>query len=158
LRATGGGFVVSGRVRTSVPSDGSGWDAYLARVDQSGGLDLYTVVDIDRGDVFFDAIGLRDGRYVALGTTGYFQNPTGASISEETAPLLVLLGADGSVAQRVGLADGARQDQVRTILAFDSRWLVGGMRNGPGTHSGDGQPQLITADGYLSEMSSLPLP
>jgi hypothetical protein len=52
--------------------------------------------------------------------------------------------------------DGPRQDQLRTILRVDDRWLVGGMRNGPGTHSGDGRPDLINADGFLVEMNGLP--
>jgi hypothetical protein len=156
LRATPAGFVLQGRVRTAVDSDGSGWDAYVAAIGGDGRLDMYRVVDIDRGDVLFDAVMLPNGRYLALGTTGYTQNPHGASISEDTQPLLILLDADGSVRRRVGLADGPRQDQLRTIVSLDDRWLVGGMRNGSGTHSGDAQPQLITADGYLSQMSDLP--
>jgi hypothetical protein len=83
------------------------------------------------------------------------QNPAGASISEDTQPLLVLLDADGSVRQRVTVAGGPRQNQIRTIISLGGRWLIGGMRNGPGTHSGDAQPEVITADGYLSEMSGL---
>jgi hypothetical protein len=59
------------------------------------------------------------------------------------------------VVQRVDLADGPRQDQLRTLVSFDGRWIAGGMRNGPGTHSGDAQPGLIRADGYLSEMTGL---
>jgi hypothetical protein len=157
LRATGTGFVLQGRVRTALRSDGSGWDAYVAAIDLQGSVDMYRIVDIDRGDVLFDATMLPNGHYLALGTTGYVQNPSGASISEDTQPLLLLLDADGSVLQRASVADGPRQDQLRSILSFDGRWLVGGMRNGPGTHSGDAQPQLITADGYLTEMSGLPM-
>ena len=156
LRATDGGFVLTGRVRTAVRPDGGGWDAWFAAIASSGNVDAYRVVDVDRGDVLFDAVALGDGRHVALGTTGYVQNPGGASISEDTQPLLVLLDRDGALLQRVSLPDGPRQDQLRTIVAFEGRWFVGGMRNGPGTHSGDGQPQLISADGYLKEMNELP--
>jgi hypothetical protein len=155
LRATTAGFMVEGRVRTEIRADGTGWDAYVATVASSGSVDMYRVVDVDRGDVLFDAITLPGGRFLALGTTGYVQNPGGASISEETQPLLILLDADGSVVQRLSLPDGPRQDQLRTIVSLDGRWLVGGMRNGPGTHSGDTQPSLISADGYLTEMGGI---
>lgn len=158
LRATDGGFVLTGRVRTAVRPDGGGWDAWFGAMANGGNVQAYRVVDVDRGDVLFDAVGLADGRYIALGTTGYVQNPSGASISEDAQPLLTLLDHDGMLLQRVSLPDGPRQDQLRSIVAFDGRWLVGGMRNGPGTHSGDGQPQLISADGYLKEMSELPTP
>jgi len=158
LRATARGFVLEGRVRTAVLPDGSGWDAWITAIASDGRVDAYRVVDVDRGDIFFDAVRLDDGRFVALGTTGYVQNPSGTSISEDTQPLLVLLGTDGTLLQRISLADGPRQDQVRTIVSLDARWLIGGMRNGPGTHSGDGQPQLIAADGYLVETSGLPGP
>lgn len=158
LRATAAGFAIVGRVRTAVRPDGSGWDAYVASVSTGGSVDAYRVIDVDRGDVLFDADVLPDGRIIALGTTGYVQNPAGASISEEAQPLLLLLNADASVSRRVSLADGPRQDQVRTIVSLDGRWLVGGMRNGPGTHSADAQPQLIAADGYLTEMNAVAAP
>ena len=79
--------------------------------------------------------------------TGYTQNPSGASISEEMQPLLVLLDRQGAPLQRFDMADRSRQDQLRTVTSLNGRWLIGGMRNGPGTHSGDTQPALITADG-----------
>jgi hypothetical protein len=115
------------------------------------------VVDVDRGDALFDAVDLPSGRYLALGTTGYVQNPSGASISEETQPLLVLLDRNGAVLERLMFPDGPRQDQLRTIVSLHDRWLIGGMRNGPGTHSGDTQRQLINADGYVLEMAGLPI-
>jgi hypothetical protein len=154
LRATPDGFLFTGRVRTAVPADGSGWDAFVARIASDGSITSYRVLDVDRGDVLFDAAPLDGGRYVALGTTGYVQNPTGASISEETQPLLLVLDADGRVLQRIPIADGPRQDQLRTMVTLGGgRWILGGMRNGPGTHSGDAQPQLISADGFLVEMA-----
>ena len=156
LRATPAGFVLQGRVRTEVRPDVAGWDAYIAAIATDGSIGLYRVIDVDRGDILFDAVMLPTGRYLALGTTGYVQNPGGASISEDAQPLLVLLGGDGAVLGNLGFADGPRQDQLRTIVSLDGRWLVGGIRNGPGTHSGDTQPQLITADGFLVEMNMLP--
>ena len=131
------------------------WDAFDANTVTNGAAATYRVLDFDRGDVLFDIAQLPSGRFLALGSTGYVQNPNGASISEDAQPLLALLDVDGSPMQRIGLTDGPRQDQVRTITSLNGRWLVGGLRNGPGTHSGDAQPELITADGYLVDMTDL---
>lgn len=93
---------------------------------------------------------------VNFNATGYVQNPTGASISEAAQPLLALLNSDGSLAQNLGFTGGARHNQLSTVASLDGRWLLGGMVNGPGTHSGDVQRQLIVADGFLRERSDLP--
>ena len=154
VRATPRGFVLVGRVLSEVRADGSGWNAFIALVGHDGTPGPYSVVDVDRGDVLFDISALSSGRYLALGTTGYTQNPTGASISEAAQPLLVLLNPDGSLAQNLGYAGGARHNQLTTIAPLNGGWLLGGMVNGPGTHSGDGDRSLIVADGFLREISS----
>ena len=154
VRATPRGFVLVGRVLSEVREDGSGWNAFAALVGRDGTLGQYSVVDVDRGDVLFDIAALPSGRYLGLGTTGYIQNPTGASISEAAQPLLVLLNADGSVARNLGYTAGARHNQLTTIAPLNGGWLLGGMVNGPGTHSGDNDRSLIVADGFLREISS----
>jgi hypothetical protein len=156
VRATPGGFVLVGRVLTEVRSDGGGWDAFTALVGRDGTPGPYSVVDVDRGDVLFDVAALPSGRYLALGTTGYIQNPSGASISEAAQPLLVLLNSDGSLSQNLGYMGGARHNQLTTIVPMSGRWLLGGMVNGPGTHSGDADRGLIVADGFLRDGSNLP--
>jgi len=156
VRATPQGFVLVGRVLSELRSDGTGWNAFTAYVGRDGTPGPYSVVDVDRGDVLFDIAALPSGRYLALGTTGYVQNPTGASISEAAQPLLVLLNADGSLAENLGYVGGARHNQLTTIAFLNGHWLLGGMINGPGTHSGDGDRELIVADGFLREQSSLP--
>ena len=52
----------------------------------------------------------------------------------------------------------ARDGHDVTVLApRNGNWLVGGMVNGPGTHSGDGNPAAIVADGFVHETTiSLP--
>src|SRR6185437_13855993 len=80
LRAVPGGFLLVGRVLSEVRSDGTGWDAFTAWVGQDGATGPYSVLDVDRGDVLFDVAALPGGRYLALGTTGYVQNPSGESI------------------------------------------------------------------------------
>ena len=156
VRATPGGFALVGRVLSEVRSDGSGWDAFTALVGRDGTPGPYSVVDVNQGDVLFDVAALPSGRYLALGTTGYTQNPSGASISEAAQPLLVLLNSDGSLAQNLGYTGGARHNQLTTIISLNGRWLLGGMTNGPGTHSGDADRALIVADGFLREGSNLP--
>jgi hypothetical protein len=151
VRATPGGFVLVGRVLSELRSDGSGWNAFAAVVGCDGTPGPYSTVDVDRGDVLFDVAALPSGRYLALGTTGYVQNPSGASISEAAQPLLVLLNSDGSLAQNLGYIAGARHNQLTTIASLNGRWLLGGMINGPGTHSGDADRKLIVADGFLRE-------
>jgi hypothetical protein len=156
VRATPGGFALVGRVLSEVRSDGSGWNAFAALVGRDGTPGPYSLVDVDRGDVLFDIAALSNGRYLALGTTGYIQNPSGASISEEAQPLLVLLNSDGSLDRNLGYTGGARHNQLTTITFLNGRWLLGGMTNGPGTHSGDADHGLIVADGFLREGSNLP--
>jgi hypothetical protein len=110
-------------------------------------------MDVDRGDVFFDIVPLAQGRFLAAGAAGYTQNPDGASISDSSTPLLAVLESDGALAQRVPFAAGPRQNQLRSLAPRGGNWLVGGMVNGPGTHSGDGDPALITADGFVREIA-----
>jgi hypothetical protein len=156
IRATPRGFALVGRVLSEVRPDGTGWNAFTAFVASDGTPGPYNVVDVDRGDVLFDVAALPSGRYLALGTTGYTQNPSGESISEAAQPLLVLLNTDGSLAQNLGFTGGARHNQLTTIAPLNGHWLLGGMINGPGTHSGDTQRELIVADGFLREASNLP--
>ena len=156
VRATPDGFVLVGRVLSELRSDGGGWNAFFALVGPDGTPGPYSVVDVDRGDVLFDVAALPSGQYLGLGTTGYVQNPSGASISEAAQPLLVLLNSDGSLAQNLGYIGGARHNQLTTIASLNGRWLLGGMINGPGTHSGDADHELIVADGFLRAGSNLP--
>src|SRR3954466_1116085 len=91
VRATPNGFIIMGRVLSEVRPDGGGWNAFAALIGRDGTPGPYKVIDVDRGDVLFDVAALPSGRYLALGATGYTQNPSGASISETAQPLLVQL-------------------------------------------------------------------
>jgi hypothetical protein len=153
LRVSGDDIGLVGRVFSAVESDGGGWDAYTAHLDRaSGTLHTYMNVDVDHGDILFDIVPLAHGRFLAAGATGYTENPAGASISEQASPLLVVLEPDGSVKQRITIAAGPRQNQLRSLAPSGADWLVGGMMNGPGTHSGDVDPTLIKADGFVHDV------
>jgi hypothetical protein len=157
VRAVPRGFILLGRVLSEVRPDGSGWNAFAAFIGNDGTPGSYSVIDVDRGDVLFDVAALSNGQFLALGTTGYTQNPSGASISEAAQPLLVVLNNDGSLAQNLGYRGGPRHNQLTTIARWNNRWLLGGMVDGPGTHSGDSDHKLIVADGFLREVSDLPV-
>ncbi|HET7527393.1 MAG TPA: hypothetical protein VFK10_15735, partial [Burkholderiaceae bacterium] len=156
VRATPGGFALVGRVLSEVRADGGGWDGFVAIVSAAGRAGPYAVIDVDRGDVLFDIAALPSGRYLAVGATGYTQNPSGASVSEDAQPLLAVLDAGGAFARRLPFAGGPRHNQLDTIAAHGSTWLVAGMRDGPGTHSGDSDRALIRADGFVREPASDP--
>jgi hypothetical protein len=152
VRIAGDDIVVMGRVYSVQRADGGGWNAYWGRIGKtSGALAAYRTVDIDLGEILFDAAPLAQGGWLVAGSAGYTQNPTGASVSEQAAPLLAILENDGTLRQRIAFASGPRQNQLRSLAPLGSHWLVGGMVNGPGTHSGDGDRTLITADGFARE-------
>ena len=154
LRVSSSDIALVGRVFTQRRDDGGGWDAYVAHVaTPSGALSGYKLVDVDRGDILFDIAPVGDGRYLAVGATGWTQNPDGASVSEQAAPLAVVLDAASTVRSRIVLPSDTRNDQGRSIAVVGTHWLVGGQLNGPGTHSGDGNPAAIAADGFVREVA-----
>lgn len=154
LRLSGDDIALVGRVFSEQRDDGSGWNAYVAHINRgSGSLLSYRTIDLDKGEVLFDIAPMAQGRFLVAGASGYTQNPTGGSISETTAPLLAVLESDGTLRQRIDVVAGARQNQLRSLAARGSNWLVSGMSNGPGTHSADGNPALITADGFVREVT-----
>lgn len=153
LRNTGNGFALVGRVRTERLADGTGWNAFAAFISHAGELRNYSVIDVDRGDVLFDLVAGRNSQFLAVGTTGYTQNPFGASISEDAAPLLLVLSETGAVVSRLQVPAGPRHNPMRTLSRHGTNWLVGGMVNGPGTHTGDADRSLISADGVIREIA-----
>lgn len=157
LRWAGDQLLVAGRVRSTNPADGSGWDAYLARLPAGGGAGgSVQVLDFDRGDVILDLAPTPDGRLLLAGATGYTQNPSGGSISEAAQPLLALVPAAGGSPTRMAAPAGPRHNQVRSLAPWQGRWLVSGFENGPGTHSADADASRLTADGQLRDRSLAP--
>jgi len=149
LRAVPGALLVVGRSET-IPGDAGGWDGLLARVNEDGTVAAGTF-DVDAGDILFDADVLADGRTVAVGATGYADNPSGGSISE-TCSLLALI-VTGQVPTRVALPSLPRHNQLRTVLADAATVWVAGMSNGPGTHSGDTDRSVIRADPFVATLT-----
>ena len=149
VRWAGDSILVAGRMRTAVRGDGGGWDGFVARVGPGNPAPQLQALDFDRGDVILDVAPLDDGSIAIAGSTAYLQNPTGGSISEGAEPLLAVLPATPGPAQRLPLPADLRQNQVRTVAAWLHGWVIGGLQNGPGTHSADADPALLTCDGFL---------
>ncbi|NRF71834.1 hypothetical protein HLB44_33095 [Aquincola sp. S2] len=156
VRWAGEQLLVAGRVRTEQRADGFGWDGWLARLPANGQGGSVQVLDFDRGDVILDLVPTGDGRLMLAGATGYWQNPAGGSISEDAQPLLAFVPAAGGAASRVNANAGPRHNQLRSLSAWQGRWLIGGLENGPGTHSADADPARLTADGYLRDRTLAP--
>lgn len=155
LRAIPDGFALVGRVRTERLADGSGWNAFAAFISQAGELRNYSVIHVDRSDALFDIVPGRNAQFLASGVTGYTQNPFGASISEDASPLLVVLSDTGALVSRLAVPAGARHNQLRSLARHRTNWLAGGMLNGPGTHSGDADRSLVSADGVVREIAPI---
>lgn len=151
LRWVGERIAVAGRVRTQQTE--TGWDAYLALVPAGAtAASAYRVLDLELGELIFDVAQRADGSLLVAGVAGYGQNPAGASVSEQATPLLARLSSDGQLQQRIALTPGPRHNQLRSLAPWGAdAWLLGGMENGPGTHSADADPTLLKADGTLRE-------
>lgn len=158
LIPAGNDVAVVGRVFSERRPDGGGWNAYVGHVDfSSGAVSSYRTLDVERGDILFDIAPLGQGRHLVAGAASYTQNPDGGSVSEQAFPLLAVLESDGTLRSRIfTIQAGPRHNQLRSLAPIGDRWLVGGMTNGPGTHSGDGNPAAIVADGFAREVALPP--
>lgn len=151
LRAFAGAAYVLGRSEHE-SDQGSGHQALLARVEADTGAVDVRELDVDRGDVAFDVLELTAGELLLVGASGYWQNPRGASISEECASFARVLHPDGS-STALALPSGPRHSEARTLLALEpGRVALAGMLDGPGTHSADADRALLSARGFLVEL------
>lgn len=132
-------------------SSGNGHDALVARVT-SGGKVTVRELHVAEGDIAFDAAPAADGGVIVVGASGYFQNPSGASISEASSIFARWLRADGSAVDLV-VPVGPRHNEGRFVRWVGDRLLVGGMLDGPGTHSADSDRSLLRARGFLSQVA-----
>jgi hypothetical protein len=154
LRWLGTQIALVGRVRSVV--DSAGWDGFVSLVGQGRQApDSYRLIDVDRSDLLLDVARLPDGRLLLAGSTGYTQNPSGRSVSEEAAPLLAVSAADGSGARRLALPAGARHNQAWSLAQWGGKWWVGGMEDGPGTHSDDADPSRLRCKGFLRVLAAI---
>lgn len=149
LRATGRGVYALGRTE-HWNAEGTGFDALLALIDASGAVAVQTF-DVERSDIAFDVAAGEDGDLVVVGASGYSQNPYGASISEASHAFALRLQRDGAL-RALPLPDGPRHNEARFVVPRGrERLVVGGMLDGPGTHSADADAALLRAAAFITE-------
>lgn len=128
---------------------GTGFDALVAHVAADDAVALRTL-DVDRGDVAFDVAEVEGDDVVVAGASGYWQNPYGASISEESQSFVRAMRRDGGVSP-LPVPNDRRHNEARFVLPVgEGGYVVGGMLDGPGTHSADGDATLLRARDFVS--------
>jgi hypothetical protein len=136
-------------------AEGTGHDALVARIDGATGDVTVRAFDVLRGDVAFDVAPAAEGRLLVVGASGYTQNPHGASISEASSAFARWLSPDGAI-EATALPNGPRHNEARAVLpAGAGRFAVGGMLDGPGTHSADADPAALRATGFVATVPGL---
>jgi hypothetical protein len=137
MRLAGDSVILVGRIRTGTSP--GGWDAWiLSSRAVSGDLNFERTIDVQDGDMFWDATGVGDGRLVAVGSTNYTQNPTGLSVSDARDSLALLLDSQGNVQNRIALPAGpaGRGNEAMSVFVRGSNEIaISGVENAPGTHA-----------------------
>ncbi len=129
------------------------WDPYMSVNDTRTGSELFARNYDATSNGMFLAAGYDTlaSNYYLGGVVDWSQNPSGVSVSEQGNKLLLTMNdQNGAPGENIVLTNGPRQNQIRSIqILGDNLFLLGGWENGPGTHSGDGNPDLVFADGFL---------
>jgi hypothetical protein len=147
LRAIDDSAYAVGRTKKWNGKDAT-FDALVARIDRHGQVTIQ-VLDIDQGDIAFDVAPAREGGIVVVGATSYWQNPSGASVSERSNAFASWIDREGRRTM-LTLPNGPRHNEARFAVRLgEGRYWIGGMRDGPGTHSADGDLSLLRARAFL---------
>jgi hypothetical protein len=156
LRWLRGGVVLVGRVAPSpLPEDGHGWDGFLVHL-RDGQEPLRLTVDLERSAVLSDVAAVGEAGWLVAGRSGYWQNPHGASISEEAVSELLVLDGAGTVTRHLGLPQGPRHNAALGLAPVPDKagsFYVGGLSNGAGSHSADSDPARLQADGWAARVA-----
>lgn len=143
-------IITCGRCEISNKDD---WDSYITVHDASDGKECYSINYMSaKNSIFMTAAYNSLTKKIYLGgVTDWTQNPEGASVSEQGSKLFQIVNeSDGLLSDSVSLTNGPRQNQIRCIEILENSFmLLAGWQNGPGTHSGDSDKTLVTADGFL---------
>jgi hypothetical protein len=129
------------------------WDPYVSVNDTRTANELFAKNYDATSNGMFLASGydtLTRNFYLG-GVVDWSQNPSGVSVSEQGNKLLLIVNdQNGASGENIVLTNGPRQNQIRSIqILGENMFLLAGWENGPGTHSGDGNPDLVFADGFL---------
>jgi hypothetical protein len=137
LRAGNDALLLVGRVKTGTEPDS--WDAWILSAEAGTGTVAFErAVDVQHGDMFWDAVAVPGQQIIAVGSTNYTQNPSGLSVSDERDALAVLLDSQGGVVERLDLphgAEGRGNEAMAVRLGAGGLLAIAGMLDGPGTHA-----------------------
>lgn len=152
MRAVGDTAYLAGRTE-HWNEQGTGFDALVGTVAASDGAVLVRELDVSLSDLAFDAYPLPDGSLLIAGASGWGQNPHGASVTEASHAFLARVEPGGG-AEALALPSSSRHDEARALVVLPAEELVvAGMLDGPGTHSADGDPELVRASGFIRQLS-----
>ena len=137
MRVADDSVLLLGRVKTG---DQSGsWDGWILSSQAATGQVRYERnVDVQNGDMFWDAAPLNNGRLLAVGSTNYTQNPSGLSVSDVRDSLALVLDSSGNVEKRIALPAGpaGRGNEAMSVsLGDQDQVAISGVQNAPGTHA-----------------------
>lgn len=145
-------FYLFGRSAKPTSTIGYEWDGYLAQYNSSTGNPIFiSSLHVDQSSIVYDIAKTDGGKIVAVGATGWTQNPLGYSVSEHSRKMVAILDQAGNFQEEFKIQSGLRHNQVRTIINQKGKVWLGGWENGPGTHSGDNNPQLVYADAFWQD-------
>ena len=119
MRVADDSVLLLGRVKTG---DQSGsWDGWILSSQAGTGQVRYERnVDVQNGDMFWDAAPLNDGRLLAVGSTNYTQNPSGLSVSDVRDSLALVVikrmyPQMASLRERRRLTSGVARTRVKGL-------------------------------------------
>lgn len=147
-------LAVVGRTRRERGRDNSEWHISLHVVRADGQAAYSQTVDVPGNGIAQAASFGEDGSLFVGGTANWLQNPSGISLYQPGRPLLLQVSFDAQ--GRPGLPI-VRDDllpstlghaELRAVATTAGRLWLGGLENGPLTHTGDSDPSLIRADGW----------
>jgi len=137
MRVANDSVVLLGRIKTGdQPGSWDGW--ILSSQAATGQVNYERNLDVQNGDMFWDAAALDNGRLLAVGSTNYTQNPRGLSVSDTRDPLALVLDSSGKVEKRIALPAGpaGRGNEAMSVsAAFGNQVAIAGVQNAPGTHA-----------------------
>jgi hypothetical protein len=149
LRAAHGEVAVVGRSRRVPGDDNTFWDAFLSVSAADGTLRGTTAFQLEASSIFLAVDGIPDGGWLAGGSEGWSQNPSGLSVLTFGSKLLTEISAPDAGPVRLPLPAGPRHNEIRSVLADSSHRWFGGHEDGPVMHTGDGDLSQIHATGVV---------
>lgn len=150
IKANAKSFYLYGRTAVPAASFGYAWDTYVGKYNSITGSAVFIEhYNFGHSGIIYDVAEISSGNLVMVGSTGWTQNPNGFSVSGTARKLVATIDQSGHLLKEIHLEPGLRHNQVRSVLYKANKIWISGWENGPGTHTGDGNINLVYADGFL---------